>query len=233
MPQSMKHLVGVKLDGLDDKIGHTKDFYFDDQEWVVRYVVMDTGSWLPGRKVLISRHAFSNLELTDGNLVVNLTRKHIEHSPSIESHKPVSRRFEEEYHKYYGWPGYWLGDSVCGIAGYPMIPPPITFHPFEPATTETSQHESYDNHLRSMQDVIGHHIKASDGMCGHVYDFMIDPETWKIPQLVIKTGHLFLNKEVDIPSDKIEYISWDQDTVFVDLTRDAIEQRPEHHLEVL
>ena len=52
MLQSLKQLYGDKLGASDGEIGHVKDFYFDDQNWAVRYVVADTGSWLPGRQVL-------------------------------------------------------------------------------------------------------------------------------------------------------------------------------------
>ena len=89
MLRIVKELYGTKLGASDGEIGHVKDFYFDDQNWAVRYVVADTGSWLPGRQVLISPHAFGNLPQAGKLLPVNLTRKQIENSPSIESHKPV------------------------------------------------------------------------------------------------------------------------------------------------
>lgn len=104
MLQSIKQLSGKKLGASDGDIGHVKDFYFDDQTWAVRYVIADTGNWLPGRQVLISPYAFGGLHQAEKVLRVNLTRKQIENSPAIESHKPVSRQYEEEYHRYYGWP---------------------------------------------------------------------------------------------------------------------------------
>jgi len=112
MLRSIKQLYGVKLGASDGEIGHVKDFYFDDRNWAVRYVVADTGSWLSGRKVLISPHVFGSLHQVGKLLLVNLTRKQIEDSPSIESHKPVSRQYEEEYYRYYGWPCYWQGDAL-------------------------------------------------------------------------------------------------------------------------
>ena len=96
MLRSIKQLYGEKLRASDGEIGHVKDFYFDDQKWVVRYAVVDTGSWLLGRQVLIAPHAFGNLDQHTSLLLVNLTRQQIENSPPIESHKPVSRQYEEE-----------------------------------------------------------------------------------------------------------------------------------------
>jgi hypothetical protein len=102
MLQNIQQLYGNKLGASDGEIGHVKDFYFDDLNWVVRYVVVDTGDWLPGRQVLISPHAFGGLRQADKVLRLNLSRKQIEDSPSIASHQPVSRQYEEVYYRYYG-----------------------------------------------------------------------------------------------------------------------------------
>ena len=98
MLHSVKQLFEDKLGVWDGEIGHVKDFYFDDQNWAVRYVVADTGSWMPGRLVLISPHGIGSLYQGGRVLIVNLTRKQIEDSPPIETHQPVSRRYEEEYY---------------------------------------------------------------------------------------------------------------------------------------
>src|SRR5580700_5058366 len=130
---STKQLTGDRLGASDGEIGHVKDFYFDDRSWVVRYLIADTGSWLPGRKVLVSPHAIGKLRPAGKVLPVNLTRKQIEDSPSIETHKPVSRQFEEEYYRYYGWPFYWQGDGLWGVSGIPLIEPPAGLVPDERA----------------------------------------------------------------------------------------------------
>src|SRR5450759_639501 len=102
MLQSIKQLYGDKLGASDGEIGHVKDFYFDDQNWAIRYLVVDTGNWLMSRQVLLSPHSLGHLEQAGKVLRVNLTRKQIEGSPSIDLHKPVSRQYEEEYYQYYG-----------------------------------------------------------------------------------------------------------------------------------
>jgi PRC-barrel domain len=72
---SLRQLYGKKLGAPDGDIGHVKDFYFNDQQWAIRYVVADTGSWLSGRLVLIPPHAFGNLRQDADCLLVNLTRQ--------------------------------------------------------------------------------------------------------------------------------------------------------------
>jgi len=230
MLKSIKQLCGEKLGASDGDIGHVKDFYFDDQNWAVCYVIADTGNWLPGRQVLISPYAFGGLHQAEKVLRVNLTRKQIEDSPAIESHQPVSRQYEEEYHRYYGWPDYWQGGGIWGMSGFPILPVPPKTPMGEPISRIDSQRKSADAHLRSAQAVIGYHIKANDGITGHVCDFMMDDKTWAIQQLVVKTGHRFTGKEVLMPVGKVERISYDDSTVFVNLTKEAVEQSPEHRL---
>src|SRR5688572_11619389 len=95
-------LMGLKLGARDGEIGRVKDFYFDDQTWTVRYLVADTGTWLTGRRVLISPFAFEGLDPEHKHINVKLTREQIERSPSIDEHKPVSRQFESDYARHYG-----------------------------------------------------------------------------------------------------------------------------------
>ena len=228
MLRSLKQLYGDKLGASDGEVGHVKDFYFEDQHWAVRYVVADTGVWLPGRQVLLSPQAFGSLHQAGKLLRVNLTRKQIEDSPAIESHKPVSRQYEEDYYRYYGWPFYWRGDALWGLGGVPILELPPKSPPGDPAHAGGAQPERADAHLRSTQAVGGYHLQASDGMTGHVCDYMMDAESWAIRELVIKTGHRFSGKEVRIPTGKVDRISYPDSTVFVTLTREAVEQSPVH-----
>jgi hypothetical protein len=230
MLQSIKQLYGNKLGASDGEIGHVKDFYFDDQIWGIRYLVADTGSWLPGRQVLISPYSLGHLAQTGKVLRVNLTRKQIENSPSIELHKPLSRQYEEEYHRYYGWPYYWQGNGLWGMSGFPILELPARPLPSEPKTASGPQPEPTEAHLRSTQAVNGYHLQASDGTVGHVCDFMMDTQSWALRQLVVKTGHRLSGKEVQIPTRKVDRISYLDSTVFVNLTREAVEQSPEHNL---
>jgi len=230
MLKSIKQLYGGKLSAADGEIGHVKDFYFDDQSWVVRYVVVDTGSWLSGRQVLVSPHAFVSLDWTGKLLLLSLTRKQIEDCPSIESHKPVSRQYEEAYYKYYGWPYYWEGSGLWGMSGFPILELPPKPLPSETAPGSGPSPESADAHLRSAQAVDGYHIQASDGTNGHICDFMMDTRTWAILQLVVKTGHRFSGNEVQLPTSQVARLSYEKSSVFVNLTSKAIDECPANDL---
>jgi hypothetical protein len=226
MLQSIKQLYGDKLGAMDGEVGHVKDFYFDDHNWTVRYVVADTGSWLTGRLVLISPHSLGRLAHTDKILRVGLTRKQIEDSPSIEAHKPVSRQFEEEYHCYYGWPYYWQGDALWGASGVPMMALPAQTLP----SSSGARPKGPDAHMRSTQTVNGYNLQANERLLGHVCDFLIDDQSWAIGQLVVKIGHRLSGNEVRIPANKVSRISYEESTVFVDLTGDAVAESPAHYI---
>ena len=223
MLQNTKELYGHKLTASDGEIGHVKDFYFDDKTWGIRYLVADTGSWLSGRQVLLSPHAVGRVNRDEKAIAINLTRKRIEGSPSIEMHKPVSRQYEISYYQYYGWPAYWNGGSLWGFGGYPLIVPPSKDQ------IEAQQHHHRDDkHLQSAKAVAGYAIHAADGEIGSVSGFMIDDKSWAVRQLAVETGHWYAGKEILIPANAVERISYEDSKVFVKLTKAAIQHTAEH-----
>lgn len=221
-----KTLTGYKLHSLDGEIGKVKEFYFDDHYWTIRYLAADTGNWLTDNQVLISPYALGTVNKEEQNIAVNLTKKQIEDSPSLDSDKPVSRHFEEAYYGHYGWPAYWSGGYMWGT--YPNI----VRNP-ESWRESTKDEKAWDLHLRSTHDVSGHNVQAKDGEIGHVDDFIIDDETWAIRYLVIDTRNWWPGKKVLISPLWIERVSWKESKVFVNLLREAIRQSPEYTEELL
>jgi hypothetical protein len=218
MLRSIKELYDDRLGASDGEIGSVKDFYFDDQDWAIRYVIADTGTWLPGRQVLLAPHSLGRLDQGSKVLCVNLTRKQIENSPSIELHKPVSRQYEEEYYRYFGWPYYWQGEQLWGLSGTPIPTPANTPIPGSPVTIPSRA----DPHLRSARAVNGYHLQATDGIIGHICDFMMDAQSWSIGQFVIKTGHRLSGNEVLLHTSAVNRISYEESTVFVNLTQSEV-----------
>jgi hypothetical protein len=222
MLRSVKKLFEDKLGASDGEIGRVNDFYFDDQNWAVRYLVADTGSWMPGRLVLISPHAFGNVYQGGNILLVNLTRQQLENSPPIESHKPVSRQYEELYYRYYGWPFYWRGDRLWGLSAFPIASVPTGRSPGNQSTAKAEKQESDDPHLRSTKAIIGHQIQASDELVGHVTDFVVDDENWVIQHVVVDTRGWLSGKRVMISPSQIKCISWDESKLYLDLTKEVV-----------
>jgi len=215
MLQNIENFYGKKLAALDGGIGHIKDFYFDDAAWAIRYVVVDTGHWLTGRLVLLTPHAFVKLNQDDHTLQVNLLKKQIQDSPSIESHETVSRQFEEQYYRSYGWPVYWQGGQMWGMSCYPLAlapqPPDID--------VRRSLEPIADRHLQGTKEVAGYRVQAVDGTLGHVTGFRVNPESWAIQEIAVETGHWHFGKKILISPSEIEGIDVVEKGVLVKLTK--------------
>lgn len=224
MHHNSKELIGNKLAASDGEIGRLKDFYFDDKNWMIRYFVADTGSWLTGRLVLLSPHAFGRSDANEEIIPVNLTRKKIEDSPSIESHKPVSRQYEIEYYRYYGWPVYWNGGAMGGATGFPVVLAPSQ----DELAAHQQPHHRDDKHLRSMKEIAGYAIQATDGEIGTVSSFTVNSENWAIDELVVETGHWYAGKEILIPTGTVTRTDYEKAKVYVNLTQAEIRQTAEN-----
>ena len=226
MLNKAKTLNDYKLQSLDGEIGSISEFLFDDQHWAIRYLVADTGSWLSERQVLITPYALVAVIKEKRHIAVDLTKKQIEDSPSLECDKPVSRQFEDAYYGYYGWPMYWGGPYMWGY--YPKI----VRDGKKPKESVLGKKE-WDPHLRSTNKVSGYHVQATDGEIGHVDDFVIDDETWAIRYLVIDTRNWLPGKKILVSPQWIERVSWNESKVFFDHPREAIKQSPEYSEESL
>jgi len=221
MLHPLKSLYGHALTAKDGAIGHVKDVYFDDQSWAIRYVVADTGSWLDQRLVLLSPHSFGQWDKGVDTLHINLTRAQIEASPSTDRHRPVSRQFEVDYYAYYGWPAYWVGDGFGGIGG----PPPIL--PLRPPLpADSHRHHGHnqrdDRHLQSAHAVKGYEVQGTDGPIGHVTDLVADDQTWRLAQLVVKTGHWYAGKEILVETSRAGKVSYEEAKIFTELAWTAL-----------
>ncbi len=221
----VKTLTGYKLQSLDGEIGKVREFYFDDRYWTIRYLVADTGGWLTGRQVLISPYALVGANTAEQHIMLALTKKEIENSPSLSSDEPVSQQFETDYYGYYGYPIYW--NSLYMWGAYLYIQPER-----ELWNKPTRNEENWDPNLRSTHEVTGYHIQANDGEIGHVEDFILEEETWAIRYLVIDTRNWWSGKKILISPQWIDRVSWSESKVFVNLSIEIIKQSPEYHADV-
>lgn len=225
-----ENIQGFKLHASNGEIGAVKELYFDDNAWAVRYLVVDTGSWLSGRQVLISPHAVDAVSKEDRRIDVGLTKHQIENSPGIDAHKPVARQQEADYHTYYGYPNYWNGPYLWEVAPYPSLAPhsPQADTVAREIDAIRERQNSEDRNLRSTKEVTGYYVEASDGDIGHVEDFVVDDQSWAIRYVAVDTHNWLPGKKVVISPEWLQSISWDDSKIHVDVLREAIKNAPEY-----
>jgi hypothetical protein len=228
MLRNARQLEACELRARDGKIGHVSDFYFDDRAWTIRYLVIDAGTWLENRQVLIAPAAVRAPEWEKHLLPVELTREQVRHSPPVDTAQPVSRDVEAQLARYYNWPAYW-GSPVFPEMGFGLPLAPLPFPPPAPRQPErqagtAAVHE--DPHLRSVSAVSTYDLEAADGGLGHVEDFLIDDASWQVRYLVIDTRNWWPGKRVLIAPQWIDEIGWDDARVHVHLSRATIKAGP-------
>lgn len=224
----------------DGEIGSLDDVYFDDQSWTVRHLVVDTGTWLPGRRVLVPPHAVQAIDLGGRRIRTCLTKQQVEDSPDIDTARPVSRQHESSIYAHYGVPYYWAGAYRWGPVEFPGAGVP-GIYPVPPAgvSREVEEmaaraRESEDPHLWSAKDVRRYGIKATDGELGHVVDFVLDDRSWAIRYVVADPASWWPGPHVLLSTEWITGVSEDDSTVAVDLDRESVRHAPrfdEHALD--
>lgn len=241
MLRSLVDLKGFEIIATDGEIGDVEEFYFDDERWALRYIVVNTGSWLSGRQVLISPFSVMHVDRENKKLQVTLTKSQVEKSPSIDTHKPVSRQMEAAHSDYFGYTYYWGSPFLWGANDYPVMTSqqPISMaaatsaggvsgRPTTNLVVAPGQINSEDFHLRSTQEVSSYHIAATDGEIGHVEDFIVEDDSWAIRYLAIDTRNWLPGKKVMISPQWISSIDWAQGKVHVNLSCEGIKESPEY-----
>lgn len=199
---------GFKVRGIDGDTGKVSDFYFDDEHWQVRYMVVATGPWLKGKEVLVMRRALEKPDWDEGVFNVNITREQIETSPDVDLDKPLSRRCLADLHEHYGWPAFWPESKVT--------------EPSQPKSKECSG----DPSLKSANEIANYHLVADSSEIGHVRDLLLDDEDWVIRYVLGRTGGLLIKRSVLILKDWIKTVDWHNGVLVTDLKAEKIDQSP-------
>ncbi|MCX6937511.1 MAG: PRC-barrel domain-containing protein [Verrucomicrobia bacterium] len=200
MVQNVTQLIGKKLGAADGDVGYVKDFYLDDEAWVVRYLAVDTEQWLGGREVLFSppsfgARAFGFSRSEPEVMRVTLNRQRIEKSPALGTVRPVSRAQEAAYCRHYGWPPYWLAAGAEEGVGRPLL---------------------------SGLAAAGFRLRALDGKLGKVTGFQVDDKTWGISALMVDIGPWYRRKTILVGTGDLVRIVEADAVVEVALTRGDI-----------
>ncbi len=225
MKHSLKKLKKFTLEATDGEKGKVKNFLFDDQTWVIRYLEVDLGGFFSDKRVLIPREHLGTPLWDDKHFPVRLTIKEIENSPGLEYDMPVSRQYETQLLQHYQIQPYWP-EAVAGYAGRESLLG--NGYPFS-IPRRAGERDEEETNLRSFSEIKGYYIKATDDQFGHIEDLIVDYDTWQILFAVIDTKNLTpWSKEVVLPVELLEEISFIDKEITVNLPKDEIKNAPEY-----
>ena len=228
---------GYAIEASDGRLGTVTDFLFDDASWLVRWLVVDTGKWLSGRKVLLPVSALGHIDQKKEQFSVRLTMQQIKDSPNIDADQPVSRQMETHVYHYYGWRPYWntglymAGYGYLGGFGYlggalPDSSSRDARRREEFIANANAQRDDGDPHLRSVAAVTGYRIHAIDGEIGHVDHFFVEDTDWSIHYLLVDTRNWWPGKKVLVSPHSVQAIDWTHKLVNLNVDRRAIKDSP-------
>lgn len=240
MLQVASALKGFAIEAQDGTLGTVSDFLFDDSTWKVRWLVVDTGNWLSGRKVLVHPSAVSWADHGSRELTVALTMDQVKGSPDIGQDRPVSQQMQSDLYSYYGWDPLWGGGMYGagmyggGLFGGGMgaIASPLSARTYfgadavRDAERAESSLDDGDPHLRSIDEVTGYDVHATDGTIGHVEEFLIDSATWGIRYLVVNTSNWWVGQHVLISPYAVKDVDWPDHHVQLDVARAKVKASP-------
>ena len=228
MLAAISALTDYSVDASDGRFGTVKDFLFDDRNWRIRWVVVNAGTWLTGRKVLVHPSAIQQADHDRETIVAALTKAHVESSPGIHFDEPVSMQMESRLHDHYDWDAGWAGNYFAGgTLAAPLDAPPLfsTAAIHRPDRTPFEADPS-DPHLRSCAEVTGYHIHASDGEIGHVDNFLVDDASWDIRYFIVDTRNWWPGQLVLLSPCAVREITWPDQHIWLDVDRGRVKASP-------
>lgn len=215
-------LHGYRIEASDGHLGSVADLLFDDQDWIIRWLVVDTGHWLPGRQVLLPVSALGIPDAGARAMPVRLTMQQVRDAPDTSADLPVSRQMELHLSNHYGADAYWAGHGDA----LPLIASPYLMDSRPPYEGEDIVADMGDAHLRSVNAVTGYHIRASDGEIGHVRDFIVEDSDWRIRFVAVDTHNWWPGQQVLLLPRMIREVDWSGSLIHVDCTRQKLRDSP-------
>lgn len=226
MAVSVGTLLGYTVEATDGELGTLFDVFTDEDEWKVRYLVVDTGKWLPGRKVMLMPASVSEVDVPRERILIEHSREEIEKSPNIDVAKPVTRREELDLHRYYGrWP-HWAPYEVGGG-------PHKMQNLLEKGEEFLKEEGNLSGHLRSIRDLHGYVVELEGEDIGKLEHLVMDESAWSMTHVVVQMGHLAKAKSVLLPVDDVIAVEPLRRAVDVRGDKEAIADQPEFQDDML
>ena len=223
MLRSVKDLEGYAVESRDEgTIGHLHSLLFEDTDWRVEYLVVSTGAWIPGRRVLVRPMGVAGLDASERRIDLTLTREEVKRSPDLDDMPPVSRQEEAKLKAVLQPMALWEPASVSANV---YLDPRTALMVEEVLGMHGTVNA--DPHLRSTREVEGYHVGAIDGAIGHIRDLIVDTgREWMLEYAVIDAGAFLVHRDVLVHISWMTGIDWEASRVTLDLTRKSVEGAP-------
>jgi hypothetical protein len=114
--RSTQEMGGYNIQAADGEIGHVEDFIIDDETWAIRYLVINTHNWWPGKKVLVSPQWIERVSWSESKVFINLPREIIKQSPEYTDDSQLTRDYEAGLYQHYNRQGYWVEIKIVPIS---------------------------------------------------------------------------------------------------------------------
>ncbi|MEN6451321.1 MAG: hypothetical protein ABFC96_12590 [Thermoguttaceae bacterium] len=200
---STRHAYGATLEGPQGRLGALYDILFDDQSWEVRHLLISRDRWFHGRQVLVDPEMIQWTDWRNRKLFTRMTKEDIDGCPGPETDLPDARRQASQSPQVLVWEAYWTGVLDGG-----------------------PEQQEGNPHLRSTKVLNGLHIHCTDGLFGHIDDFLVDDQAWTIRHLVVETRNWWPGKHVLIEPSSIRSIHWEDGEIYLSLSRQEVLSRP-------
>ncbi|MFW6312890.1 MAG: hypothetical protein ACOC2N_03310 [Spirochaetota bacterium] len=222
---STSKIEGSRVHAQDGTIGKVATFLFDEEQWVLRYIVAKHGFLFSGGRVLLSPVSVTGtVGENDRAIRVGLTKEQIKNAPPANLARPISRRKEEQFHRYYQIPVYWGGAGLWGTAMTPMEAGTVSYEPApaeEPVAADTDEF-----HLRSTEEVAGYRVEAQGESVGTVSGFLIEDTTWAVRYLSVDMQDEYGGGKLFISPHWVDEISWIERKLKLDLPTKRLREMP-------
>jgi sporulation protein YlmC with PRC-barrel domain len=204
MVKYAKKLIGSQVKTRDSTVGKIKNILFNDENWSIEYFVIGKHKWLPFGKVLVKP---VTVKCSNGQakVITEMTRTEFENCPSSSEYLPVAEQkaLEKQIER------MGLNKTPAGQN---------TQNQEQQAVSGTKK----DPHLRSIKEIVGYKIQATDGLIGIVNDFVLNPESWRVEGIVVKDGCEDIKDNELIPPDMIDKIIWNKHEVTLNISKNKM-----------
>jgi sporulation protein YlmC with PRC-barrel domain len=110
--RSTQEVTGYNILATDGEIGHVEDFIIDEETWAIRYLIVATTNFWPGKKVLVSPQWIKSVSWDTREVLVDLSREKIKKAPPYVEDDAISREYETGLYGHYNRHGYWVTDVM-------------------------------------------------------------------------------------------------------------------------